>query len=92
MSILKEDEAIETKELRLIDAEGKVQCKLLSTRASPSLHARPARRKATGSRCSQQASRYLAKDDRERVHVALIVTGAELPMSALLTGAVVNST
>jgi hypothetical protein len=77
----KEDEAIETKELRLVDREGKVRCKLFIDEGEPKLvmlDGRGVKRLGIGLLSTGEVGLSLY-DDRERVHVALIVTGAGTP-------------
>jgi hypothetical protein len=75
------DGVIETKELRLIDAEGKVRCKLFIEEGEPKLvmlDGRGVKRLGIGLLSTGEVGLSLY-DDRERVHVALIVTGAGTP-------------
>ena len=75
------DEAIETKELRLVDSEGKVRCKLFIDEGEPKLvmmDGRGVKRLGVGLLSTGEVGLSLY-DDRERVHVALIVTGAGTP-------------
>jgi hypothetical protein len=77
----KEDGTIETKELRLVDGEGKVRCKLFIDEGEPKLvmlDARGIKRLGVGLLPTGEVGLSLY-DDRERVHVALIVTGAGTP-------------
>ena len=76
-----EDGLIETKELRLVDGEGKVRCKLFIDEGEPKLvmlDARGIKRLGVGLLPTGEVGLSLY-DDRERVHVALIVTGAGTP-------------
>jgi hypothetical protein len=76
-----EDGLIETKELRLVDGEGKVRCKLFIDEGQPKLvmlDARGIKRLGVGLLPTGEVGLSLY-DDRERVHVALIVTGAGTP-------------
>ena len=78
---MKEDEVIETKELRLVDGEGKVRCKLYIDEGEPKLvmlDRRGVKRLGVGLLSTGEVGLSLY-DDRERVHVALIVTGAGTP-------------
>ncbi|MEK6300254.1 MAG: hypothetical protein AABO41_06000 [Acidobacteriota bacterium] len=75
------DGVIETKELRLVDAGGKVRCKLFIDEGEPKLvmlDARGVKRLGVGLLSTGEVGLSLY-DDRERVHVALIVTGAGTP-------------
>jgi hypothetical protein len=75
------DGMIETKELRLVDADGKVRCKLFIDEGEPKLvmlDARGVKRLGVGLLSTGEVGLSLY-DDRERVHVALIVTGAGTP-------------
>jgi hypothetical protein len=77
----KADEVIETRELRLVDAEGKVRCKLFIDEGEPKLvmvDRRGVKRLGVGLLPTGEVGISLY-DDRERVHVALIVTGAGTP-------------
>lgn len=77
----KEDEVIETKELRLVDGEGRVRCKLYIDEGEPKLvmlDRRGVKRLGVGLLSTGEVGLSLY-DDRERVHVALIVTGAGTP-------------
>jgi hypothetical protein len=77
----KEDGTIETKELRLVDGEGKVRCKLFIDEGEPKLvmlDGRGVKRLGVGLLPTGEVGLSLY-DDRERVHVALIVTGAGTP-------------
>jgi hypothetical protein len=72
---------IETKELRLVDGEGKVRCKLFIDEGQPKLvmlDARGTKRLGVGLLPTGEVGLSLY-DDRERVHIALIVTGAGTP-------------
>jgi len=76
-----EDGLIETKELRLVDGEGKVRCKLFIDEGEPKLvmlDARGAKRLGIGLLPTGEVGLSLY-DDRERVHIALIVTAAGTP-------------
>ena len=76
-----EDGLIETKELRLVDGEGKVRCKLFIDEGEPKLvmfDARGIKRLGVGLLPTGEVGLSLY-DDRERVHIALIVTGAGTP-------------
>lgn len=75
------DNAIETRELRLVDHDGKVRCKLFIEEGEPKLvmlDARGVKRLGIGLLSTGEVGLSLY-DDRERVHVALIVTGAGTP-------------
>lgn len=75
------DGVIETKELRLVDAEGKIRCKLFIEEGEPKLvmlDGRGVKRLGIGLLSTGEVGLSLY-DDRERVHVALIVTGAGTP-------------
>lgn len=77
----REDSVIETKELRLVDGEGKVRCKLFIDEGEPKLvmlDARGIKRLGVGLLPTGEVGLSLY-DDRERLHVALIVTGAGTP-------------
>ena len=77
----REDGVIETKELRLLDGEGKVRCKLFIDEGEPKLvmlDRRGIKRLGVGLLSTGEVGISLY-DDRERVHVALIVTGAGTP-------------
>ena len=76
-----EDGVIETRELRLLDGQGKVRCKLFIDEGQPKLvmlDGRGAKRMGVGLLATGEVGISLY-DDRERVHVALIVTGAGTP-------------
>lgn len=78
---IREDGVIETKELRLVDGEGKVRCKLFVDEGEPKLvmlDTRGVKRLGVGLLPTGEVGISLY-DDRERVHVALIVTGAGTP-------------
>jgi hypothetical protein len=75
------DGVTETKELRLLDQEGRVRCKLFIDEGEPKLvmlDARGVKRLGVGLLSTGEVGLSLY-DDRERVHVALIVTGAGTP-------------
>jgi len=75
------DGAIETRELRLVDAEGKIRCKLFIEEGEPKLvmlDGRGVKRLGIGLLSTGEVGLSLY-DDRERVHVALIVTAAGTP-------------
>jgi hypothetical protein len=77
----RDDGVIETKELRLVDGEGKVRCKLFIDEGEPKLvmlDGRGIKRLGVGLLPTGEVGISLY-DDRERVHVALIVTGAGTP-------------
>ena len=76
-----DDGIVETKELRLVDSEGKVRCKLFIDEGEPKLvmlDQRGVKRLGVGLLSTGEVGISLY-DDRERVHVALIVTGAGTP-------------
>lgn len=76
-----DDSVIETKELRLVDGEGRVRCKLFIDEGEPKLvmlDGRGIKRLGVGLLPTGEVGISLY-DDRERVHVALIVTGAGTP-------------
>ena len=75
------DGAIETRELRLVDAEGKIRCKLFIEEGEPKLvmlDGRGVKRLGIGLLSTGEVGLSLY-DDREHVHIALIVTGAGTP-------------
>lgn len=77
----KEDGVIETRELRLVDGEGKVRCKLFIDEGEPKLvmlDGRGIKRLGVGLLPTGEVGISMY-DDRERVHIALIVTGAGTP-------------
>ncbi|MFY9607361.1 MAG: hypothetical protein WAU45_01940 [Blastocatellia bacterium] len=77
----KEDGVIETRELRLVDGEGKVRCKLFIDEGEPKLvmlDGRCIKRLGVGLLPTGEVGISMY-DDRERVHIALIVTGAGTP-------------
>lgn len=76
-----DDSVIETKELRLVDGEGRVRCKLFIDEGEPKLvmlDGRGIKRLGVGLLPTGEVGISLY-DDRERVHLALIVTGAGTP-------------
>lgn len=83
---IQEDGLIETKELRLVDGEGRVRCKLFIDEGEPKLvmlDARGIKRLGVGLLPTGEVGLSLY-DDRERVHVALIVTGAGTPVVSVV--------
>jgi hypothetical protein len=79
---------IETRELRLVDAEGKVRGKLFidEGEGEPKLvmfDARGVKRLGVGLLSTGEVGLSLY-DDRERVHIALIVTGAGTPVVSVV--------
>jgi hypothetical protein len=81
-----EDGVIETRELRLVDATGNVRCKLFIEEGEPKivmLDGRGAKRLGVGLLSTGEVGLSLY-DDRERVHIALIVTGAGTPVVSVL--------
>jgi hypothetical protein len=81
-----EDGVIETRELRLVDGAGNVRCKLFIEEGEPKivmLDARGAKRLGVGLLSTGEVGLSLY-DDRERVHVALIVTGAGTPVVSVI--------
>ena len=81
-----EDGVIETRELRLVDGAGNVRCKLFIEEGEPKivmLDARGAKRLGVGLLSTGEVGLSLY-DDRERLHVALIVTGAGTPVVSVV--------
>ena len=81
-----EDGVIETRELRLVDGTGNVRCKLFIEEGEPKivmLDARGAKRLGVGLLSTGEVGLSLY-DDRERVHLALIVTGAGTPVVSIV--------
>jgi len=79
---------IETRERRLVDSEGKVRSKLFIDEAEgePKLvmyDARGVKRLGVGVLSSGEVGLSLY-DDRERVHIALIVTGGGTPVVSIV--------
>ncbi|MEK6320873.1 MAG: hypothetical protein AABN33_04230 [Acidobacteriota bacterium] len=81
-----EDGVIETRELRLVDATGKIRCKLFIEEGEPKLvmlDARGTKRLGVGLLSTGEVGLSLY-DDRERVHMALIVSGAGSPVVSVI--------
>ena len=81
-----EDGVIETKELRLVDGEGKVRCKLLIDEGEPKLvmlDGRGIKRLGVGLLPTGEVGLSLY-DDRERVHLAVIVSAAGTPVVSVI--------
>ncbi len=81
-----EDGVIETRELRLVDGEGKVRGKLFIDEGEPKLvmyDARGVKRLGVGLLSTGEVGVSLY-DDRERNHIALIVTGGGTPVVSIV--------
>jgi hypothetical protein len=81
-----EEGVIETRELRLVDGTGNVRCKLFIEEGEPKivmLDARGAKRLGVGLLSTGEVGLSLY-DDRERVHLALIVSGAGTPVVSII--------
>jgi len=86
VSTPQEDGVIETRELRLVDGTGNVRCKLFIEEGEPKmvmLDARGTKRLGVGLLSTGEVGLSLY-DDRERVHVALIVSGAGTPVVSVI--------
>jgi hypothetical protein len=81
-----EEGVIETRELRLVDGTGNVRCKLFIEEGEPKivmLDARGTKRLGVGLLSTGEVGLSLY-DDRERVHLALIVSGAGTPVVSII--------
>jgi len=79
------NDVVETKELRLLDDEGRVRCKLFFDQGEPKLvmlDGRGGKRLGVGLLPSGDVGVSLY-DDRERAHVTLIVSGAGTPFISI---------